>query len=206
MTDTLLALVPDYGLWVIAFVVLIGCLGLPTPGAMLVVSAGAFSASGDLAFWPTFAATFAAYVLGDQMVYFIAQRGGRPMIEKRKSSPRFAKTIKRAENMVERWGAAAIFASRAVFAPTAPYVAYIAGATSLPWMHYTLASVPGAASWTTLYLGLGYVFVNQLAQLTALLAQGAVVVMIALILLVLGWWLVRSWHNYRRENATKTAA
>ncbi|MEO0543230.1 MAG: DedA family protein [Pseudomonadota bacterium] len=204
MTETLLALVPEYGLWVIAFVVLIGCLGLPTPGAMLVVSAGAFSASGDLAFWPAFASAFAAYVLGDQMVYFIAQRGGRPMIEKRKNSPRFAKTIKRAEKMVERWGAAAIFASRAVFTPIAPYVAYIAGATALPWASYTIASVPGAAAWTTLYLGLGYLFVNQLAQLTSLLAQGVLVAMIGLVVIALGWWLLRSWQNYRREHVAKS--
>lgn len=206
MTDALLALVPDYGLWIVAFVVLLGCLGLPLPGSMLVVSAGAFSASGDLAFWPAFASAFAAYGLGDQAAYHIAQIGGRPMIEKRKSSPRFAKLIERAEKLVERWGAAAVFASRAVFTPIAPYVAYIAGATSLSWVQFTIASIPGAAAWTALYLGLGYLFANQLAQLTTLLAQGITVALIGVIVAGLGWWLVRSWRHYRRDLTAKSVA
>ena len=206
MTETLLALVPDYGLWLVAIIVVIGCLGVPVPGAMLVASAGAFSASGDLAFWPAFGICFAAYSFGDQLVYLISRRGGRPMIEKRKRSPRYAKSIARAEKLVERWGAAAIFFSRAVFAPIAPYVAYIAGASSLTWTRYTVAAIPGAAAWAGLYLSLGYLFANQLSQLTALLAQGVTVLLIAVFVLVLGWWLLRSWRQYRRETAAKATA
>ncbi|NBT33764.1 MAG: DedA family protein, partial [Rhodobacteraceae bacterium] len=51
MTDTLLALVPTYGVWLIFGSVLLSCFALPIPSSILVMTAGGFAASGDLVLW-----------------------------------------------------------------------------------------------------------------------------------------------------------
>lgn len=205
MTETLLSLVPDYGLWFVALIVLLGCLGIPLPGSILVVSAGAFSASGDLVLWQAFAMAYIAYVVGDQVVFHLSHNGGQRLLKMRAKSQRIEKLMRRAELLVERWGMAAILISRAIITPIAPYVAYIAGASGLKWRWFTAASLPGAAAWTGLYLGLGYAFASQLGQLTTLVANGSVFVLLSALTGAIGWWLLRSWYRYRRNPARGSA-
>ena len=56
MTDWLLALVPQYGLWLLAATTFFSCLALPFPASIMMLTAGGFVAAGDLALLPTFAA------------------------------------------------------------------------------------------------------------------------------------------------------
>ena len=43
MTDWLLALVPQYGLWLLFFVTLFSCLALPLPASIMMLTAGGLS-------------------------------------------------------------------------------------------------------------------------------------------------------------------
>ena len=49
MTDWLLALVPQYGLWLLAATTFFSCLALPFPASIMMLTAGGFVAAGDLA-------------------------------------------------------------------------------------------------------------------------------------------------------------
>ena len=51
MTDWLLALVPTYGLWLIAGTTFASCLALPIPASVIMLAAGGFAAAGDLVLW-----------------------------------------------------------------------------------------------------------------------------------------------------------
>ena len=48
MTDSVLALVPDYGIFLVFGVVLLACLAVPLPASVLVLTSGSFAAAGDL--------------------------------------------------------------------------------------------------------------------------------------------------------------
>ncbi len=48
MTETLLALVPEWGAVLLALVNVLACLALPVPASLVMLAAGAFAAAGDL--------------------------------------------------------------------------------------------------------------------------------------------------------------
>ncbi len=48
MTDTLLALVPTYGVWLILLALPLSCLALPVPSSILVMTAGGFAVKAEL--------------------------------------------------------------------------------------------------------------------------------------------------------------
>ena len=62
MTDWLLALVPQYGLLLLAATTFLSCLALPLPASILMLTAGGFAAAGDLVLWQAFAAATAAFI------------------------------------------------------------------------------------------------------------------------------------------------
>jgi membrane protein DedA with SNARE-associated domain len=72
----LLALVPEHGVPVLFVATFLSCLAVPIPSSLLMLAAGAFVASGDLAALPVAAAALGGAVLGDQLGYGIGHSGG----------------------------------------------------------------------------------------------------------------------------------
>ena len=62
MTDVVLALVPNYGVFLVFGVVLLACLAVPLPASVLVLTAGSFAAAGDISLLTVFVAATAAYI------------------------------------------------------------------------------------------------------------------------------------------------
>lgn len=75
MTDTLLALVPEHGALVLFIATFLSCLAVPIPSSLLMLAAGAFVASGDLAALPVAVAALSGAILGDQVGYGIGHSG-----------------------------------------------------------------------------------------------------------------------------------
>ena len=73
MTDWFLALVPDYGLWLVALTTFLSCLALPVPSSMLMLAAGGFAAAGDLTLTGAARAALAGAILS-------AETGPYPLI------------------------------------------------------------------------------------------------------------------------------
>lgn len=193
MTETLLALVPTYGVYVLAVLIGLSCFGVPFPTAMLVLAAGGLAASADLVLWQVVMAVFLGFIAGDQGVYAVARYKGPDILEKMRHNPRSAATTARAEALVRRRGATAVFLSRTVLSPLGPYVGYISGAAGLTWARFTVAALPAAFVWSTFYAVLGHAFAAQLTATSAVLGNviglatsGSVMVLSAL-------WLRRSW-------------
>ncbi len=197
MTEFLLALVPDYGLWLIGAITFLSCLAVPVPSSILMVAGGAFSASGDLAFIPTAAAALAGALAGDQAGYAIGKRGGRALSTAPGAShgPESTKQalIRRAREFSARWGAMGVFLSRWLFSPLGPYVNFISGATGLGWRAFTLWGGLGETVWVLLYTGLGYVFSDQIqmvadiaSNISGFLAAGALALVLGRMVLRAG--------------------
>lgn len=193
MTDTFLTLVPDYGTYIVALVVFLACLAVPLPASVLVLTAGSFAAAGDLSILAVSLGVLAAFILGDQVAFWIASRAGRRIIDKFRKRASLAPVLAKSEDMLARRGAIAVLMSHTIVSPTCPYITYLSGAGGLSWAQFTLAAIPGAIIWTAAYLGLGMVFASQLEQVITLLSNffGFVLagcVLVGLVLLLRSRW------------------
>ncbi|SES09047.1 membrane protein DedA, SNARE-associated domain [Tranquillimonas rosea] len=200
MTETLLALLPIYGVYLLAVLIAISCFGVPFPTAMLVLAAGALAASADLVLWQVIAAVTIGFVIGDQGVYALARRAGPGLLARMRTAKSSAATVARAEKLLNRRGTLAIFLSRTVISPLGPYVGYISGAAGLGWARFTMASVPAAVVWSSFYAALGNAFAAQLSATSALLGNAIGLASSITVMLVSALWLRRSWA--RRQAST----
>lgn len=206
MIDTLLAMVPLYGLYLVAAVVAVSCLAIPLPSSMLVMASGGFAAAGDLVLWQVIAVAFCGFVVGDQTAFNVARWGGPKLLDRMKGSPRRAGLISRAEALVDRWGVSAVLASRTFVSPLGPWISYIGGAAGLGWGRFSLAAVLGAAIWASAYAMLGYYFADQISTIATLLMNGAGFFLAGAVALGSGWWLWRSWKAWKAESSRTTSA
>lgn len=171
MTETVLALVPEYGLSLIFAVVALACLAVPLPASVLVLTSGGFAATGDLSLASVLLVAFSAYVIGDQSAFLIARIAGPGLIGRLKRSERVAPVIARSEEMLQRRGSMAVLLSHTILSPTCPYVSYLSGSGGLPWRRFTMAAIPGALIWTGGYVMLGFSFATQLEQIAEIISQ-----------------------------------
>lgn len=197
MTETLLALVPTYGSWLVLVALLLSCLALPVPSSILVMTAGGFAASGDLVLWQVQAMALAGFIAGDQVAYALARTGGRPLITRFRQRPGVDRLFGRAQVLLDRHGLLAIFLSRTVFSPLGPYLGYLSGFLGLPWLSFTLAAVTGALCWCAGYSLLGYVFVTQIADIAVLIGNAMGFLLGGLLVAATAWYLWRSWRAER---------
>lgn len=192
MTDWLLALVPQYGLWLLAATTFLSCLALPFPASILMLTAGGFAAAGDLVLWQTFAAAAAGGIAGDQLGYWAGRRFGTLALSRLRADPGRDKLLTRADGFIERRGVMAVFFSRWLVSPLGPYVNLIAGSSAYGWARFTAAGVAGESVWAGLYVGTGYGFAGNVEAASQALGSALGMVGGAAAVLVLGYWLFSS--------------
>ena len=165
MSDTIFALVTEYGAFVIFASAFLSCLALPIPTSLMMLSGGAFVAVGDLDLATVVVSALGGAILGDQMGYLIGRYGGVLIIDKLARSPARQAVLTRARALVDRRGALGVFFSTWLVAPLGPWVNFIAGATGLSWMRFAVWDVLGEMIWVTVYVGLGYSFASQISTI-----------------------------------------
>ena len=201
MTDWLLGLVPQYGVFLLAAGTFASCLALPIPASILMIAAGGFVASGDLSLSGSTGAALAGALIGDQAGYFGGRLGGTRLIARLGSR---AEPVARATAMLATRGGIAVFLSRWLVSALGPYVNLAAGAAGLSWLRFTLWGLVGEAVWVGVYVGAGVAFSGNLAAASAmafdllgLFAAGAVAI-------GLGLWLFAVLQSRRTRPATET--
>lgn len=171
MTDTVFGLVTEYGVYVIFASAFLSCLALPIPTSLMMLTGGAFVASGDLTFLQVGLAAFLGAVLGDQAGYFIGKFGGAPLLARLAKSPSRGAVLSRAKTLVDKRGGTGVFLSTWAVAPLGPWVNFVAGATDLSWHRFSIADFLGECVWVTLYVGLGYIFMDQVATVADIMGD-----------------------------------
>lgn len=198
-SETLFALVSDHGALALAIATFLSCLAVPVPTSLMMLAAGAFVASGDMAAGPALAGAFAGAVLGDQAGFGLGRVSGTALTGWLRRNPARAATLARAEASMARRGGLAVFLSRWLFSPLGPYVNFLAGGAAMNWGLFTLAGLLGEAVWVTSYIGLGYGFGGNLALLADMLANSVALLSAGLIAAVLGLTLWRGARISRRR-------
>ncbi|MEF3047512.1 DedA family protein [Pseudotabrizicola sp. L79] len=202
MTDWLLALVPTYGLWLIAGTTFASCLALPIPASVIMLAAGGFAAAGDLVLWQVVVSALSGALAGDQVGYGAGRMGGGPFLDRIAKAPSRAKVVTKARSTMEAKGGIAVFLSRWLFSPLGPYVNVISGAMRHNWLRFTLWAALGEVVWCSLYVLMGRGFAGNLSAASDMLGSILGLVASGTAVLGLGWWLLLL---ARKEHAQRKA-
>lgn len=202
ITDMLLALLPQYGLWMLLATTLMSCLALPVPASLLMVTAGVYAAIGDWGLPLAIGVSLLGAILGDQLGYHIGRLGGRKLIHSGQPHSKRKRLIARARVLTHRYGVFGVFLSRWLVSPLGPYVNLMAGATHYTWWRFSLWAALGEVVWTTMYVSLGFVFAQQTTQLMDMIAVISNAILWLVVALALGrflWWRIQRMEVLRRR-------
>lgn len=192
MTDWLLGLVPQYGLWLLAATTFLSCLALPLPASILMLTAGGFAAAGDLVLWQAFGAAAAGGIAGDQLGYWAGRGFGARVLARLRRDTGRDRLLAKADALIDRRGVLAVFLTRWLLSPLGPYVNLVAGSTGYGWGRFTAAGAAGEAVWAGLYVGFGYGFAGNVEAASEALGSALGMVAGAGAVLALGYWLFGS--------------
>lgn len=192
MTETLAALLPQWGPFLLAASAFLSCMMVPLPTSALLITAGALSGTGHLYLPALILGAWCGAALGDLTAFSLAHRLG-PRLEamggKRK------KLFDGARNFITHRGPLAVFLARWLITPLGPATNYVAGATGMPTSRFLLASLPGEFLWALTTLGAGHLFSRGFRGDVD--AIGKCLIVIALLLAAL-WLAHHLWHRHGR--------
>ena len=189
MTDALLELVGAWGVWALALTTFLSCLALPVPSSMMMLAAGAFVASGDLALGAVVAGALGGALLGDQVGFALGRRVGQARWLT--ATPGRAALIGKARALTARHGLWAVFFSRWMFSALGPYVNLVAGGAHMRWARFSLGSVTGESVWVAVYVALGWALGGRIDQIAELASNATGLATSLLIAAILGWLVFR---------------
>ena len=194
MTDLLLSLIADYGLYIVFGVVMLSCFAVPTPSSPVMLVAGGFAAAGDLVLWAVGGAALAGAILGDNASYAIARFAGTGLADWIHKRQGMSKLFTRAEAFMAKWGASAVFFYCWLVGPLGPYMNYVAGLTRFNWATFAMMGALGEAVWVSIYVGLGYSFANQIDTITTFLSNASGFIVAGVAVIGLGIWAWKASH------------
>jgi membrane protein DedA with SNARE-associated domain len=179
-------LIENHGMW--AYVLLFAIVGLesfglPLPGETALIACGVLAAQGSLSIVAVIAIASAAAIIGDNLGYLVARRGGRKLLFRYRVTRRYAERyLPLGERFFEKHGGKAVFFARfvSVLRVTA---AWTAGLTRMHWWRFFAWNAAGGIVWATLFGLIAYFLGDAAARAIGrygLYAAGGVLVLAAL--------------------------
>lgn len=183
MTDTVFLLVANYGSLALFIITFLSCLAVPVPASLMMLTGGAFAASGDLVLSTAVLSAYAGALAGDQAGYLVGKSCAGYLERWAAARKSRARLLGRARASIDEWGGIGVFLSRWFVSPFGPYVNFASGAGRMHWARFSGWGAGGEAIWVGMYVGLGYVFAGSLtavaefaADLSGLIAGGVLAV------------------------------
>jgi membrane protein DedA with SNARE-associated domain len=143
-----------YGPAMLGILLLVAAFGVPLPGTLLVIAAGAFARQGYLAIPSALAVGWLGVMLGDMLSYSVGRFASTWITGKVGATA----TWRSAAQGFARRGFWAVYLTRWLVTPLALPTNLIAGLQTYPVMRFLAAVALGEATWLILYGGLGYSF------------------------------------------------
>jgi membrane protein DedA with SNARE-associated domain len=187
--DALFAIVANYGGTALFVVTFLSCLAMPVPASLMMLTGGAFAASGDLVLTTAILSAYAGAVAGDQTGYLIGRSCAGPLERWASARRSRAFLLGRAQNSIEAWGGVGVFLSRWLVSPLGPYVNFAGGAGRMHWVRFSAWGAAGEAIWVGLYVGLGYAFAESLPAIAEFAADFNGVIAGAVVAVGIWLWL-----------------
>jgi membrane protein DedA with SNARE-associated domain len=175
--------------------------GVPFPGRLILIVAGAMSGEHfDAAVLVLLAA--AGAIVGDHALYVLGWTGGDRVLRFYcKWTIGSAHCVRKAQDYFERFGGATIFIGRFV-AGVRIFAVVLAGAGGIGYVRFLLYDVLGALASTGLFVLLGYWLGARAGQLLEPYGHIALIVGLALVVAGVGVIAYRVWKRRRHTPAT----
>lgn len=199
LTEWALSALVTYGPFALGLLLLVCAAGVPFPGSVILLAAGAFVRQGVIS-WPT-ALAFAVVgvVAGDSIAYFVGRLGG-PVVERRTGNNA---VWQQAHDSFNRYGGWAIFLSRWLLTPIGVPMSILSGLGGYVFWRFLLLDFAGEFLWVAGYGAVGYVVGSQFEYVAQILSDFSGV-LVGLLVLAAGGWL--AWRVWRRRGDAATLA
>jgi membrane protein DedA with SNARE-associated domain len=171
--------------------------GLPFPGGLFLVAAGALAASGQFSLFAAIAWATAGCIVADAIWFFLGHRDRvrifrvfphLPAVQVKLERARLTKTILHGTQML----------TVAKFVPLGNLIPMHAGAMEVNRLRFLVVDAFSAAVYAAVYAALGFTFHNQLAQVVAFLRQLGTV-SIPVFVIAAAAYVVYAIRQHRRE-------
>ena len=130
--------------------------GLPVPGETALIACAVLASQGSLSIGLVIFVGVAAAIIGDNLGYWAARKGGRPLLERHRLTRRYAERyLPKGERFFARHGGKAVFFGRfvAILRVTA---AWTAGLSHMHWWRFFGWNAAGGIVWATLIAAISY--------------------------------------------------
>jgi membrane protein DedA with SNARE-associated domain len=182
-------LIASYGYWAVFLLVGVESLGIPLPGETALITAGIYAGhTHRLSPWLIFLVAAAGAIIGDNIGYWIGDKGGYRLA--RRYGPRVRldeRKLKIARYLFDRHGGKVVFFGRFVSVLRA-YAAFLAGTSKMRWRWFVVANASGGIIWAGIYTLAAYLAGNMLKQVSGILdwvlIGVAVVAIVAIVVLI----------------------
>jgi membrane protein DedA with SNARE-associated domain len=182
-------LIATYGYWALFILVAAESMGVPLPGETALILAGTYAGTTHhLNPWLIFAVASAAAIIGDNIGFWIGDKGGYRLARRYGSKVRLdERKLKTARYLFDRHGVPVVFFGRFV-SVLRTYAAFLAGTSRMRWRKFLPANAAGGIVWAGIYTAVSYLAGNWLQRASGtidwILGGVAVVTIVAVFLLV----------------------
>lgn len=205
MAHQIVALIAEYGLFVVFLNVLVEQAGLPLPAAPTLVVAGALAAGGRLPLPGVLLVALAGCLLSDLAWYAAGRRyGTRVMRALCRISLSRDSCVKQSELHFQRWRSSVLLVAK--FVPGLSTVAPpLVGAMGLPPRLFLLFDALGSLLWVGAAVALGYVFADGVERALAAFASAGTLALELMGALFVAYVLSKWWQRRRLLVALRMA-
>lgn len=163
-------LVHSYGYWGVFALVGLESLGIPLPGETILIAAGTYAGhTHKLNVWLIFLVAAAGAIAGDNVGFWIGDKGGYRLLRKYGRYIRVDETeIKIGRYIFDRHGGKVVFFGRFI-SVLRTYAAFLAGTNQMRWRSFLVFNAAGGIVWAAIFSFLSYGIGNSLRNASSTL-------------------------------------
>jgi membrane protein DedA with SNARE-associated domain len=182
-------LIETYGYLAVFVIVAAESLGIPLPGETALVTAAIYAGhTHRLNPWLIFVVASVAAIIGDNIGFWIGDKGGYPLARRYGSKVRLdERKLKIARYLFDRHGPKVVFFGRFV-SVLRTYAAFLAGTSKMRWRRFLPANAAGGILWAGVYTLAAYLAGNALQRASGtidlILGGAAILAIVAAIVLI----------------------
>ncbi|MBO0804935.1 MAG: DedA family protein [Nocardiopsaceae bacterium] len=196
-----------YGLWAIGLLLLLENIGVPVvPGEFAMIAGAIYAGTGQLNVVAVGVTSVIASFAGAMIGYGIGRLGGRTLVL------RYGKYVlikehhlDKAEHAVDRFGGVIVVVARFIVG-LRELVGIISGVTGMRQATFATFNAIGAVAWVATWVSLGYLAGDHIGAIYSSVSRYALYVIIAAVLVLAAWIVLRLLRRGRRGPGAHSAA